>query len=125
MPTGALTNIFTGYMEKPATVYFRRARNEDRRSNAPAELKDAIGGLLKHYRIEGKYNETHILNSWERVMGMAVSRRTTRIFVSDRTLYVELSSAPLKHQLNLSRTLIRERLNAEAKSDSIDEVVFL
>ena len=112
-------------MKPIGKLNFKPSKAEDFRSNTPQGLGEGINKLLKDFRIEGKFRETQIINTWEAVMGPSVARRTTRIFITDRTLYVELNSPPLKHQLNLSRSLIVQRINENVKSEVLTEVVFL
>lgn len=88
-------------------------------------LKECIDELLDIYRIRGKFNQSQIIASWEKLMGAPVSKRTTDIFFRDKTLYVKLSSAALKHELSLSKSKIIQLLNEEAGDSVVEEVVFL
>jgi len=87
-------------------------------------LKEAIEQLVKTYKIEGKLNEVKLLSSWEKLMGTMVAKRTNELFIRDRKLFVLLSSASLREELNMSRNKILEMLNQEAGAHVIDEVVF-
>lgn len=87
-------------------------------------LKEAIERLVKTYKIEGKLNEVKLLNSWEKLMGTMVANRTNEIFIRDRKLFVLLSSASLREELNMNRQKILQLLNQEAGAEVIDEVVF-
>lgn len=87
-------------------------------------LKEAIERLVKTYKIEGKLNEVKLLNSWEKLMGAMVANRTNELFIRDRKLFVLLSSASLREELNMNRKKILQLLNQEAGAEVIDEVVF-
>jgi len=88
-------------------------------------LKECIDELLDMYRIRGRFNQTQIISSWEKLMGASVSKRTTNIFFRDKTLFIKLSSASLKHELSMSKTKIIQLLNEEAGDKVVEEVVFL
>jgi len=88
-------------------------------------LKDCIGNLLETYKIQDKFDETSLIASWESMMGKAIATRTTKLFIKNKILYVTLTSAPLKNELNLGKTKIVKFLNEQAGKEVITEVVFL
>src|SRR4051812_33758777 len=90
-----------------------------------ASLKDCIGELLDAYKLRGKLSQTHIIASWEKLMGQSISKRTSEIFFKDNTLFIKITSAPLKQELQLSKTKIIKLLNEEVGTSIIDNVVFL
>ncbi|CAN5778355.1 hypothetical protein BH24BAC1_BH24BAC1_01550 [soil metagenome] len=88
-------------------------------------LKDGIKALLKTYRLQGKMNEVFIVSSWEKIMGKAIALKTQELYFKDHKLFVRLSSAPLKHELNMSKAKVIALINAEVGEPVIEEVVFL
>jgi predicted nucleic acid-binding Zn ribbon protein len=90
-----------------------------------SSLKDCISELLDTYRLRGKFSQTQIITSWEKLMGQTIAKRTTDIFFRDGKLFVKLSSGPLKQELQLSKSKIIKMLNAEVGMDLIDDVIFL
>ena len=98
------------------------------RSNRNAEvhtLGEIIEEMLNTYRLKGKYNETRLISSWEKIMGKPIASRTLKLFIKDKKLYVKLNSAPLKNELNLSKTKVIDLLHAELGTKVVDEIVFL
>ena len=61
-----------------------------------------IGQVLKEYikslRIGGKLKELEIIHEWESLLGRSVSQRTRRIYIKDKTLYVELNSSVVRNE---------------------------
>lgn len=104
---------------------YRSPQKPEIRNSEMSTLKDAISGMLNHFRLEGKFYETQLVHTWEKVMGKSVSSQTSQIFIRERTLFIELSSASLKQQLNMARTKIKEHLNKISGTAVIDEIVFL
>ena len=88
-------------------------------------LKEVIHELLAAYRLEGKLHEVRLINSWESLMGISVAKNTTKIYINKKTLFVELSSAALRHELSYTKSKLVLLLNKEAKHDVINEIVFL
>ena len=100
-------------------------RKYDPRQADIQPLKDEIKALLKAYRIQGKMNEVFIVASWEKIMGKAIALKTKELYFKDNKLFVQLTSAPLKHELIMSKTKVIELINTEVGETVIEEVVFL
>ncbi len=98
--------------------------NGPRKSNL-STVSESIQELLKTYRIERKFDATQLTSSWEKLMGAPIAKRTNKLFVKDRTLFVELNSAALKHELSLSKSKIMGIFEEEFGRKLIDEIVFL
>ncbi|MBC3539522.1 DUF721 domain-containing protein [Rufibacter sp. H-1] len=88
-------------------------------------LKDSIDAMLKAYKLNGKLSEVQLVSSWEKIMGKAISMKTQEVFVRNRKLYVRLTSAPLKHELNMARGKVMVLINAEMGEQVVDDVIFL
>ena len=97
---------------------------KNNRQQNTASLKEVMGKLLETYRIDQKYSETELVSSWERLMGKPIASRTSQLFVHKKILYVKLSSAPLKHELNLSKSKVLEIIRREFNDQIIDDIVF-
>lgn len=81
--------------------------------------------MLQDYHLESKYTATLIRNSWERIMGKPIASRTTTISLHQRKLKVRLNSAPLKNELNMSKSRILELLEEEFGKGVVEEIVFI
>ena len=99
-------------------------KTHQRKSNL-STISESFNDLLHIYRIDKKFDATQLVSSWERLMGLPISKRTRRIFVKDGTLYVELTSAALKHELTLSKHKILDIFYREFGKKMLDDVVFL
>ena len=90
-----------------------------------APLKDCIQELIEVYRLRGRLSESHIISSWEKLMGQTISKRTSDIFFRDHKLLVKITSAPLKQELQLSKSKIIKILNEEAGQQVVEDIIFL
>ena len=97
---------------------------KDKRNSNTSTLKDAIDSMLKSFQIEGRFQQTKLINGWGKIMGEPIAKRTTNIFIQDRTLFVTLSSAPLKQELTIGKKKIISMLQKEFGEEVIDEVIF-
>jgi hypothetical protein len=91
----------------------------------PTSLKDVVDRLLDTYKLRGKYNETYIIAQWEQLVGTAIANRTTQIYFSDKKLYIQLSSAPLRNELLLAKTKFIEMLNNELGEKIVFDIIFI
>lgn len=98
-------------------------KNDKSRKGQPESLGDAIQEMLKSFRIEDKFNEATLVNSWEKIMGSPIAKRTTKVYIMDKKLFVHIESAPLKHELNMSRDKILVLIAKELGSSIVNEVV--
>jgi len=92
----------------------RRAREQT--------IGEVIKELLKNYDITSKFNEAHVVTSWDKLMGPSVTKYTVSIEVEKRILFVRLSNAALKQELSYSKEKIRDMLNKEVGEEVITEV---
>ena len=88
-------------------------------------LKDSIQDLLKAYRIQGKISQAQVVAGWEKIMGKGIALKTKELYFQERKLFVTLTSAPLKHELVMSKTKVIDLINLELGHDYIKEIVFL
>lgn len=99
-------------------------RKQDSRKSDISKLSEAMTDMMKDYHLEGKYLESKLIGSWDKVMGKAIASRTEKLYIKDRVLYVYLISAPLRQELSLSRARVLQLLEEETGAKVIDDIVF-
>lgn len=88
-------------------------------------IGSAIQELLKSYQIKNKFDEANLVISWERMVGKPVAKRTKRIFMKNRVLFVELDSPAMKHDLNLHKGQILEVFQKEFGKEMLGEIIIM
>ena len=83
---------------------------------------EVIKELLKNYDITSKFNEAHVITSWDKLMGPSVTKYTVKIEVEKRILFVKLSNAALKQELTYARQKIKKMLNDEVGEEVLLDV---
>jgi len=81
--------------------------------------------MLHEYKLDSKYTATLIKSSWEKLMGRPIASRTSQISLNNGKLRVKLTSAPLKNELNMSKSKILAMLEEEFGEGIIREIVFI
>ncbi len=97
----------------------------EKRNPDTTTVKNAFRELLKSYKLESRYQAARIRKDWEKLMGKPIASRTSRIRVNNGKISVYLTSAPLKQELNMSRTRILEILRKEYGDEAVEEIIFL
>lgn len=85
----------------------------------------AIQELLSAYRLKSKFDEANVVGSWERLVGKAVARRTRRVFIRNKVLFIELESPSMKNDLHLHKAKILEMFEKEFGKDVVGEIVLM
>ena len=98
------------------TKYYKRDKDG-------APLKDVIEQYLKSFKYDSRLDHISLINSWESIMGKAVSNKTQEIFINKRTLYIRLTSSVLRQELTYARSKIVALMNENAGKEVIDDVI--
>lgn len=83
----------------------------------------AIREMLNSYRLTTKFDETQLISSWERIAGKPIARRTKKIYVRDKVLFVELDSPSMKHDFSLHKNQVLEVFKKEFGSGIITDII--
>jgi predicted nucleic acid-binding Zn ribbon protein len=88
-------------------------------------LKEAFEQMLQVYKIKKRYDETGVKASWPNLVGAAVANRTKDIYVYDKKLFLRIESSVIKNELLLMRDQIIQKINEEAKTNLVEDIIFL
>ncbi|MDN5204450.1 DUF721 domain-containing protein [Fulvivirgaceae bacterium BMA10] len=102
---------------------FQKKKDFTARKSDIATVGEAFQDLLKAYKLNGKFDEKRIVASWPSLMGNTIAKRTDKVYMKDRKLYVKLNSAPLKQELIISRAKIIEIFRKEFGKEAIEDIV--
>ena len=94
------------------------------RRSKTISLAEAMKDYLREMNLEDKLREISLVNSWEEVVGRAISSRTLKIYIKDGVLYVHLSSSVARNELMMLREELMDKLNQKAGSEVITRIVF-
>lgn len=104
---------------------FKNFSDKNARKAETSTIKSAMHELLNAYKIQDKFNATQIIASWERIMGEPIAKRTEKIFMKDKKLYVKINSGALKQELSLSKQKVKDLFLKEFGEDALVDVVFI
>ena len=88
-------------------------------------IKQAFSQMLKVYKIKRKFDETGILANWADFVGKPAANRTKELFVLNRKLFIRMDSSVVKNELLRMREEIISKINEQAETELITEIILL
>ena len=88
-------------------------------------IKDALKQWLKESHLNQKFEEARIVDTWGELMGPTISRYTEKVYIKDRILYIKILSAPLRHELHMSKRKIMDLVNEKVGENVVLDVRLL
>ena len=94
------------------------------RKNETESVREAIESMLDSYKLRGKFDQTKLIGSWESLMGKPIARRTEKLYVKDKVLFVKLNSAPLRQELTMKKNKVLEIIHEKFDKELVTDVLF-
>ena len=85
-------------------------------------LGDVIRQVLRENHLD---DEVQLIRSWETVLGTYINSYTENLYIKNKILYARISSAALRHELFLSKSLLIGNLNKAVGVQVINDIHFL
>ncbi|MDT3404382.1 DUF721 domain-containing protein [Mucilaginibacter terrae] len=88
-------------------------------------IKEAIEQMLNVYKIKRRFDETAVIAAWPDIVGKPVANRTSELFINNKRLFLRIDSSVVKNELMMMRSQILDKINTEAGSTLVEEIIFL
>ncbi len=85
---------------------------------------DVLRSVLRVQGLESPLNEMHLVDAWPEVVGSVAMRYTSNVFIKNQTLHVQLTSAVLRQELSMRKTVLVKQLNEKAGAQVITDIMF-
>jgi predicted nucleic acid-binding Zn ribbon protein len=83
----------------------------------------AIRQMLNSFHLSSKYDEANLINSWERIVGKPIAKRTKRVYINNKVLIVEFDSSSMKHDFALHKSQVLELFKKEFGEGIVTEII--
>jgi len=93
------------------------------RRSKTISLAEALQDYVREMNLGDKLREVSVIESWESIVGKAISSRTSKVYIKDGVLFVHLKSSIVRNELMMLREALREKLNSQAGAEVIREIV--
>lgn len=87
------------------------------------KLGDAISQLFKQENLDVKISQFSVKNSWKDIAGEAIAVNTTEIFFNNKTIFVTLKSAALKHEVSFRKEELLNNINKFCGYKLVEQIV--
>ena len=87
-------------------------------------MGEVLQQVLKEQNLSGKLNEQRLIDSWKPLLGPGVAQYTTRIYIKNKVLNVQIASAVLRAELMMSREKLIQALNEQVGETVINDIMF-
>ncbi|MGC9471741.1 MAG: DUF721 domain-containing protein [Bacteroidales bacterium] len=86
-------------------------------------LGEIIREMLKDSVTGRKLREVQLIGAWEEVVGKTVAKRTKKLYIRNKKLYVELTSSVVRNELMMIRSSLVSALNRKVGEELVEEIV--
>lgn len=90
---------------------------------------ESLGDLLRQAIEENqsafRFDEINAINAWPGIVGRDVASKTMRPFIKNGLMTIRVPSAPLRHELNMMRSMIAAAINREVGKEVVRELRFV
>jgi len=97
--------------------------SKKKRSFEPQPIDAILQQITEQRNLAKGLNQIKIQEAWEATVGPNVAQYTQEIKLQGKTLYVALTSAPLREELSYGKEKILKHLNDALGSDEIQKII--
>ncbi len=83
-----------------------------KRENDTNKIKDLIPQMLQENKLKKGMDQIYVKEAWVEVMGQGVANYTESVILKNHTVFVKLSSAALREELQYGQDKIIKMLDA-------------
>ncbi|MFH1320162.1 MAG: DUF721 domain-containing protein [Bacteroidota bacterium] len=86
-------------------------------------LGEIIKKFATRYNLDSKLQEVRLKDSWEKLMGKTIAKHTTKLYLSNKKLYVNFDSAPLREELLFAKDKVIKMINKELGEEVVEDII--
>ena len=94
-----------------------------RRNNAE-QIGEMIRKFVRQNGLESPLNEYRLVQAWKEVVGPAITKYTSNLYIKNQILYVHLTSSVLRQELMMGRDILVRNLNEKVGAQVIVNIIF-
>ncbi|MBC6401940.1 MAG: DUF721 domain-containing protein [Ekhidna sp.] len=88
-------------------------------------FRSAFQHFLKEENLEQTFRQKRLIANWGHIMGKTIASRTSKLFFKDKILFIKLTSAPLKNEMQAAKPQILEIIAKELGQGEVVDVRFM
>ena len=88
-------------------------------------IREVLGDMIEgNKKLQKGYSTVRIREAWKKEMGEIIYSYTQKLYYKDGVLTVNLTSAPLRNELSMSKDKVIDLLNKACGEPIIKSVIF-
>ena len=96
-----------------------------KRDNDTNKLRDLIPQMLKENKLQKGMDQIYVKEAWLEVMGQGVANYTDSVILKNKTVFVKLSSAALREELQYGQDKIVKMLDEALRPIRVTSIKLL
>ena len=92
--------------------------------NDAEQIGEMIRKFFRQNALEAPLNEYRLIQAWKDVVGPAITKYTSNLYIKNQILYVHLTSSVLRQELMMGRDLLVKNLNKQVGAQVIVNIIF-
>ncbi len=94
------------------------------RRNDAEQIGEMIRIFFRQTALEAPLNEYRLIQAWKDVVGPAITKYTSNLYIKNQILYVHITSSVLRQELMMGRDLLVKNLNKQVGAQVIVNIIF-
>ncbi|MBT8265374.1 MAG: DUF721 domain-containing protein [Bacteroidia bacterium] len=94
-----------------------------KRQNEHLKLSDVLKEFVETNNLQQGLDKVDVEAAWKSLLGKGVNQYTTKVYLKDHTLYVNLSSSVLREELSYGKEKIIAMLNEALGKEVVKKLV--
>ena len=86
-------------------------------------INDVLKGMMKKGPLSTGYYDSKVRKIWAEKLGKLIINHTSSIYFAKGTIYLKISSAPLRQELFMGRAALVDRFNEELGEKLVQQII--
>ncbi|MCS7004535.1 MAG: DUF721 domain-containing protein [Cytophagales bacterium] len=100
--------------------------NENQRSSrGPVPISQVFEEFLKEINCQKTFQQKRLKAEWAQIVGHGIAQKTTELYFRGNRLYIKIASAPLRNELNMSKSELLKAIYSHFQEIIVDEIIIL
>ena len=91
----------------------------------PLCISEILDSIKERQNLSRRLAECRALELWDEIAGSSIAAQTTFKEMKDGTLLLRISSAPLRHELSMRKSIIINEINRIMETQTVSDIRFI
>lgn len=92
--------------------------------NKALNVGEVVSLFLRENGLETPLNEYRLIQAWPTLVGQGIAAYTSNLFIKNQILFMHVSSAAVRQELMMRRSMLVSKLNEIVKTQVVVNIIF-